>query len=164
MRVSRIALLAACAALGACAQTSEVTRYKIPNSDFPIAAAVEVPTNRAVIYLSGAGPSVIDKNAPANTIAAFGDTKTQTISALNSIRASLQRMHLDIKDIVKMQAFIVGDPAKDGKMDFDGFMEGYRQFFGTADQSNLPARSTMRVAGLVSPGWLIEIEVTAVRP
>jgi enamine deaminase RidA (YjgF/YER057c/UK114 family) len=145
----------------ACAD--EVVRHKIPNSDFPIAAAVEVPAGKTTVYLSGAGPAVADKSQPADSIAAYGDTRTQTISALNAIRASLQRLHLDIKDIVKMDVFLVGDPAHGGNMDFAGFMEGYRQFFGTAEQPNLPARSTMRVASLVSPGWLIEIEVAAVR-
>jgi len=72
-------------------------------------------------------------------------------------------MGLEMKDVVKMQAFVVGDPARDGKIDFAGFMEGYKQFFGTKEQPNLPARSTVKVAGLVNPGWLIEIEVTAVR-
>jgi len=43
-------------------------------------------------------------------------------------------------------------------------MESYRQFFGTTEQPNLPARSAMKVAGLANPGWLVEIEVTAVRP
>jgi enamine deaminase RidA (YjgF/YER057c/UK114 family) len=43
-------------------------------------------------------------------------------------------------------------------------MEGYRQFFGTPQQPNLPSRSAMQVAALVNPGWLVEIEVTAVRP
>jgi len=39
-------------------------------------------------------------------------------------------------------------------------MEAYSQFFGTSSQPNLPARSTVQVAGLVSPGMLVEIEVT----
>ena len=56
------------------------------------------------------------------------------------------------------------DPAKEGKMDFGGFMEGYSQFYGTADQPNLPVRSTMQVAALANPSFLVEIEVTAVRP
>jgi enamine deaminase RidA (YjgF/YER057c/UK114 family) len=46
-------------------------------------------------------------------------------------------------------------------MDFAGMMKAYREFFGTAAQPNTPARSTMQVAGLVDPGWLVEIEVTA---
>jgi enamine deaminase RidA (YjgF/YER057c/UK114 family) len=48
-------------------------------------------------------------------------------------------------------------------MDFAGFMEGYNLYFGTKAQPNLPARSTMQVAALVNPGFLVEIEVTAVR-
>ena len=52
----------------------------------------------------------------------------------------------------------VGDPAT-GKMDFKGFMDAYTQFFGTPDQPNLPARSAVQVAGLASPGVLVEVEV-----
>ena len=141
----------------------DVIRYKIPNSDFPIAQAVEVPAGQSVIFLSGAGPQLLDKAAPGETPAAYGDTKTQTISTLNTIATNLKGMGLEMKDVVKMQAFVVGDPAHDGKIDFAGFMEGYKQFFGTKEQPNLPARSTVKVAGLVNPGWLIEIEVTAVR-
>jgi enamine deaminase RidA (YjgF/YER057c/UK114 family) len=142
----------------------EVTRLKLVNSDFPIAAAVEVPAGKSTVYLSGAGASVSNASAPANSLEAYGDTKTQTISALTSIAATLKRMNLEMKDVVKMDVFMVGDPAKGGNMDFAGFMEGYRMFFGTPEQPNLPARSAMRVAGLAAPGWLIEIEVTAVRP
>jgi enamine deaminase RidA (YjgF/YER057c/UK114 family) len=141
----------------------DVIRYKIPNSDFPIAQAVEIPAGQSVIFLSGAGPQLLDKTAPGETPAAYGDTKTQTVSTLNTIATNLKGMGLEMKDVVKMQAFIVGDPAHDGKIDFAGFMEGYKQFFGTKEQPNLPARSTVKVAGLVNPGWLIEIEVTAVR-
>jgi enamine deaminase RidA (YjgF/YER057c/UK114 family) len=44
-------------------------------------------------------------------------------------------------------------------------MEAYSQFFGTPAQPNLPARSTVQVAGLVTPGMLVEIEVNlAKRP
>jgi len=141
----------------------DVIRYKIPNSDFPIAQAVEIPAGQSVIFLSVAGPQLLDKSAPGETPAAYGDTKTQTVSTLNAIATNLKGMGLEMKDVVKMQAFVVGDPAHDGKIDFAGFMEGYKQFFGTKEQPNLPARSTVKVAGLVNPGWLIEIEVTAVR-
>ncbi len=41
--------------------------------------------------------------------------------------------------------------------------EGYTQFFGTAAQPRLPVRSAFQIAALGNPGWLIEIEVTAVR-
>jgi enamine deaminase RidA (YjgF/YER057c/UK114 family) len=47
-------------------------------------------------------------------------------------------------------------------MDFKAFMEGYTQFFG-GSQPNLPARSVVGVASLANPGFLVEIEVIAVK-
>lgn len=35
------------------AGASGVVRYPIPNSTFPIAAAVEVPSGKTMVYLSG---------------------------------------------------------------------------------------------------------------
>jgi enamine deaminase RidA (YjgF/YER057c/UK114 family) len=157
-----------CAALlvtGGAAQAADtVIRHRTPGSDFPIAAAVEVPAGKTTIYVSGAVPPVVDEKAERGSIASFGDTRTQTLGVLRNIERSLKRMGLGMGDVVKMQVFLVGDPAKGGRMDFDGFMQGYREFFGTAEQPNLPARAVMQVAGLVAPGWLVEIEVTAVRP
>lgn len=144
-------------------QAQTVVRHPIPNSDFPIALAVEIPADQTVIYLSGQVPSVVNPNAPEDAIEAYGDTKTQTVSVLTKIDEILKGLNLSMSDVVKMQVFLVGDPSNDGKMDFAGFMEGYTQFFGTDSQPNLPARSTMQISGLVSPGWLVEIEVAAVR-
>lgn len=138
-------------------------RYPIPDSDFPIALAVEIPADAALVYLSGQVPSVIDETAEPSTIAAFGDTEAQTVNVLEKIEGILTNLDLTMSDVVKMQAFLVGDPVMDGKMDFAGFMAGYTQFFGTAEQPNLPSRSAMQVAGLVNPGWLVEIEVVALR-
>jgi enamine deaminase RidA (YjgF/YER057c/UK114 family) len=158
----------ACALLAVTAATAtraaDVVRHKFPGSDFPIAMAVEVPAGKKTVYLSGAGPSIVNKEVPRDTPAAFGDTLQQTLSTMESIDKSLKAVGLAMKDVVKMQVFIVGDPAKNGQIDFAGFMQGYRKYFGTAEQPNLPARSTVKVAGLVNPGWLIEIEVTAVAP
>jgi len=146
------------------AAAADVIRYKIPNSDFPIAQAVEIPAGQNLVFLSGAGPDIADKSADKDSPAAYGDTKAQTLNTLKKIEANLKSMGLAMKDVVKMQVFLVGDPALGGKMDFAGLMESYRQFFGSADQPNLPSRSAMKVAGLANPGWLVEIEVTAVRP
>lgn len=140
-----------------------IIRYPIPNSTFPIARAVEVPAEATLVYVSGQVPPLINPDVPRDSIEAFGDTKTQTIGVLERIQAILNDAGLTMGDVVKMQAFLVGDPANDGRMDFGGFMEGYSQFFGTEEQPNLPARSTMQVAGLVNPGWLVEIEVTAAK-
>jgi enamine deaminase RidA (YjgF/YER057c/UK114 family) len=143
---------------------ADVVRHKIPNSTFPISAAVEIPAGKTLVFLSGAVPPVADTTAPKDTPQAYGDTRTQTIGVLTSIDKQLKGMGLSLGDVVKMQVFLVGDPAKGGKMDFGGFMAGYTQFFGTPAQPNLPSRSAMQVAGLASPNFLVEIEVTAVRP
>lgn len=156
------------AAMGLLAATQvwaeDVVRHKLPNSSFPISLAVEVPAGKTTVYLSGVVPSVLDKNADRNTIAAYGDTKVQTESVLKAIDKTLSDLGLKMGDVVKMQVFLVGDPAKNGKMDFSGFMAAYTQFFGTAAQPNLPSRSVVQVAGLAGSGFLVEIEVTAVRP
>jgi enamine deaminase RidA (YjgF/YER057c/UK114 family) len=83
---------------------------------------------------------------------------------LTQIKQQLESLGLTMGDVVKMQAFLVGDPALDGKMDFAGFMAGYTQFFGTKEQPNLPARSAFQIAALGNPLWRVEIEVVAVRP
>jgi enamine deaminase RidA (YjgF/YER057c/UK114 family) len=147
------------------ALAQDVIRHKLPNGDtFPISAAVEVPAGKTLVFLSGMVPPLVDPKSPKDSIAAYGDTKTQTIGALNRIKASLENLHLTMGDVIKMQAFLVGDPSKGGKLDFEGFMQGYTQFFGTAAQPNLPVRSALQVAALAMPGFLVEIEVTAVRP
>jgi enamine deaminase RidA (YjgF/YER057c/UK114 family) len=156
--------LATLLTLAAPVSAQEVTRHKIPNSDFPIAQAVEIPAGKTMVYVSGAVPPVSNQSAEKNTIAAYGDTKIQTETVLRSIEKTLSGIGLKMGDVVKMQVFLVGDPDKGGKMDFAGFMQGYTQFFGSKEQPNLPTRSVFQVAGLANPGFLVEIEVTAVRP
>ena len=160
-RLLGVSALAMLLALAAPAFAQDVTRHKIPNSDFPIAQAVEIPAGKTTIYVSGAVPPITNQGAEKNTIAAYGDTKTQTETVLRSIEKTLSGIGLKIGDVVKMQVFLVGDPDKGGKMDFAGFMQGYTQFFGTKEQPNLPTRSVFQVAGLANPGFLVEIEVTA---
>jgi enamine deaminase RidA (YjgF/YER057c/UK114 family) len=152
-------------ALPAMAGAQGVIRHPLPKGvTFPIAAAVEVPAGKTMVYVSGTVPPLADPKASKDTVAAYGDTRTQTIGALKQIRAQLESLHLTLGDVVKMQVFMVGDPANGGRMDFAGFMQGYTQFFGTPAQPNLPARSAMQVVALANPGFLVEIEVAAVRP
>jgi enamine deaminase RidA (YjgF/YER057c/UK114 family) len=86
--------------------------------------------------------------------------RTQTTGVLNKIKTILESLGLGIGDVVKMQVFLVHDAR--APMDFKAFMEGYTQFFG-GSQPNLPARSVIGVAALANPGFLVEIEVIAVR-
>lgn len=143
------------------ATTEEVIRHKLPDSDFPIALAVEIPANKTVVHLSGQVPTVIDDKADPNSLNAFGTMEQQTVSILKAIEKNLTSLNLTMSDVYRMQVFLV---AEEGKVDFSGFMKGYTQFFGTKEQANLPVRSAVEVAALINPGWLIEIEVSAVRP
>ena len=147
------------------ADASEVIRHALPNnSSFPIAAAVEVPAGKTLVYLSGKVPPPLKAKADGSGVTRYGDTETQTIGVLGAIRDQLKGLGLGMGDIIRMQVFLVGDPALSGRMDFAGFMKGYVQYFGTTEQPNLPARSTLQVAALADPGFLVEIEVTAARP
>jgi enamine deaminase RidA (YjgF/YER057c/UK114 family) len=66
-------------------------------------------------------------------------------------------------DIVMMRVYMVADPAMENRLDFAGMNAAYAKFFGTADQPNKPARSTVQVAALVTQGALLEVEVQAAR-
>ena len=115
------------------------------------------------MYVSGITPPALNAGAPAGTPPEFGDTKTQTIGVLKRIDDILKAEGLTLGDVFMMRVLLVGDPAKGGKMDFAGFMRGYTQFFGTAAQPHLPARSAFQIAALANPAWYVEIEVVAVR-
>ena len=132
--------------------------------DFPIASVVTVPTGTTTYYVSGIPAPVVNPNAPKGSVESYGDTKTQTVGTLNAIKGILAEQKLTMGDVVSMHVYLVGDPAKDGKMDFAGMMEGYTQFFGTKDQPNKPSRTTVQVSSLVGPGQLVEIEVVAAHP
>lgn len=145
------------------ANAGEVIRHKLPNSDFPIALAVEIPASATLVNLSGAVPTVLHADQDKASLAAYGDTQAQTVNVLQGIEKTLQSLGLSLGDVIKMQVYLVGDPQQKGQMDFAGFMKGYTQFFGTKQQPLLPTRSVFQVAGLANPGFLVEIEVTAVR-
>lgn len=144
------------------AAAEEVVRHPIPGSDFPIARAVEVPGPAGLVFLSGAVPRPTGEATAGSPATGFGNTQVQTVSVLGAIEATLADLGLGMGDVVRMQVFLVAPPGADG-LDFDGFMAGYRQYFGTPDQPGLPARTVVEVAGLAHPEWLVEIEVTAVR-
>lgn len=132
-----------------------------------ILQGVTVPPGATMLYLSGQLATPLDpakKVPPAQlTIADFGDTKTQTISTLTKIKTILAARGFAMSDIIKMTVFVAGDPKLAGKMDFAGMNDGFKMFFGTADNPNTVARSTIQVAALAAPAFLVEIEVTAAK-
>ncbi len=137
------------------------TRKRIPlpasqnptNSDLPIAAAVWAGDT---LYVSGwLDPDI--KSHP--------DTQSQTVGILEDLQRFLEAQKLTLGDVVMMRVYLGGDPAKHGNMDVAGMTAGYRQFFGTQEQPNKPARTTVQVvlpAG--ARGALVEIDLIAVRP
>jgi enamine deaminase RidA (YjgF/YER057c/UK114 family) len=157
-------LMSVAVSMASAAPGGEVTRHPLAGgSKFPIARAVEVPAGTTLVFHSGITPTPTDPKAPEGSAAYWGDTKTQALSAFGRIKESLDALGLGFGDVVSMTVYLVGDPAKQGRMDFAGFMAAYSQYFGTPAQPNLPARSTVQVAGLAAAGMLVEIEVTLAR-
>jgi enamine deaminase RidA (YjgF/YER057c/UK114 family) len=154
-------LFAASLAVATGAQAQDIRRVGPAQS--PISSSVAVPPGGRLVYVSGTVPEPADATAPAGSVARYGDTAAQTRSVLRKVQAELRQHDLSLRDVVMMRVFLVAPPGQ-ARMDFAGMMTAYREFFGTEAQPLRPARSTMQVVGLVDPGWLVEIEVTAVAP
>ena len=161
--LAKVALPVAALVLPLSAQ-AQVTKIK-SNPQALILDAAEVKAGTDLIFLSGQLASPLD---PAKTMADikstddYGDTKTQTISALTKIKGLLEKQGYTLADVIKLTLFVAADP-KLGKMDFAGANEGFKQFFGTAENPTTVARSTFQVAALAGPYFLIEIEATAAK-
>ncbi len=158
-------LLSALAAPAGAQPVAPIERIASPGPDGKpglILKGVIIPGGYETFYLSGQLADPID-SARKETVEDFGDTRTQTVSTLRKIKALLESKGYAIRDVVKMQAFLAADP-KLGKIDFAGFNAGFREYFGSADNPDTVARSTFQVANLVAPQFLVELEVTAVRP
>ncbi|HTW64885.1 MAG TPA: RidA family protein [Bryobacteraceae bacterium] len=117
------------------------------------------------LYVSGQLPTpVTPADRGKGSAAVWGDTKTQATSVFGKIEALLKEQGLGMGDVVMMHVYMAGDPANGGKLDFAGMNAAFREYFGTKEQPNKPARSAMQVAALVVPGPLLEVEVIAVKP
>ena len=150
-------LAAALVSLTASAQTTR--QIPLPasqnpsNADLPISGAVWAGDT---LYLSG----WLDPDMKTHT-----DTTSQTVGLIKDIQKFLESQKLTLGEVVMMRVYLGGDPANGGKGDYAGMTAGYTQFFGTKDQPNKPARTTVQVilpAG--ARGGLVEIDLIAVRP
>ena len=155
-------LLAALALVSAQANAQAVNRITNPPPALILSGAI-VPPGAEIFHLSGQLAAPIDASKPATSVEAFGDTRTQTISIFTKIKAILEKQGYKMSDVFKLTVFVTAAPNMAGKMDFAGFNDGYKQFFGTAENPNLVARSTVQVAALAGPNFLIEIEATAAK-
>jgi len=125
-----------------------------------IASAVVAPPGSTTVYVSGITPTPVSGQGPT---AEYGDTKTQTTAIFNRISDILKTQNMTLGDIAMLRVYLVADPNKGNTMDFAGMNEAFRQFFGTAEQPNKPARITMQIVALASPKFLVEIEAQAVK-
>ena len=129
----------------------------------PIANGVALPAGRALFWTSGTVPTLLNKDGKT-IYERYGDTYTQGMSALKNIEQVLAAQGLALKDVVYLRVYVAADAAKDGKPDFAGWFQAYAEFFNNEKNPGKTARSTVGVAALVSPDWLIEIEAFAVYP
>ena len=103
---------------------------------------------------------------------------------LKKIRDNLEGQGYALEDVVSMRVFLDNAPGTD-RADYAGWNRAYRQFFantnldtdetelvpmGTAEpaapierNSARPSRFALEVASLPVPGWLVEVEVDAVK-
>ncbi|MCH2346299.1 MAG: Rid family hydrolase [Pseudomonadales bacterium] len=142
-----ITLSGAAAVVGA----QEISRYNEGNYFY---TSITIPPGAETMYLSGSG-------ARPQADGTWGDMEQQTINTFSRFKETLEVQGWSMSDVVQVRAFAVaGD---DDELDFAGFNAGYSQFFGTDENPNKPVRSFVEIKDLVVDGWLVEIEIRAVR-
>lgn len=124
--------------------------HRQENAASPFASSVYVPPGYGTYFISG---------IPGRS----GDTPAQTSAVLDQLKKQLATLGMTFGDVVQARIFLVGDPAKGGKMDFAGMNSAWFKEFGTAEQPNKPARATVQVSGLAEGTALVEIEMVAVK-
>jgi enamine deaminase RidA (YjgF/YER057c/UK114 family) len=129
----------------------------------PFASGVGVPAGRAYFWTSGTGAPVIKKEA-MTTYERYGDTYVQSVATLKNLEAVLAKQGLTLKDVVYLRVYVAPDAVKSGKPDFPAWFKAYGEVFNTKENPAKTARTTVGVAALVNPDWLIEIEAVAVYP
>lgn len=158
------------AALGVVSNAAAVVIKHANTPSGMILQGVTVTPGTELLFLSGQLASPINASKPmspagmaALTVADFGDTKAQTVSTLNKTKTILASHGYTLADVIKLTVFVAADPVRGGKMDFAGMNKGFKTFFGTADNPGTVARSTVQVAALAGPAFLVEIEATAAK-
>ena len=119
--------------------------YTMPGMErYPFCSAVKAGD---YIYLSGNAALKDDEGNDLTTV------ESQTHQIMKNFRSILENFDATMDDIVKVTIFL-GDQGEWGNMN-----EIYKSYF----TGPLPARSTC-IAGLVIPGFLLEMECVAYKP
>ncbi|AZS22309.1 Rid family hydrolase [Caulobacter sp. FWC26] len=152
---SLTALALLCGASTASAQ--EVVRHGREGA--MLLESVELGAGAKTIILGGYAAAPLDPNDRSK---GFGDTKAQTISTLKKMQAVLEKRGYKMSDMVKMNIFVVADPAL-GKADYAGVNAGFKEFFLTTANPNTVARTALEIKAMQSPDLYVEIEGWASR-
>ena len=156
MTIKHLSLFAAALLGSLTASAQKIKQIPLPASQNPSSA--NLPISGAVwagktLYVSG----WLDPDMKTHT-----DTTSQTVGIIKDLQKFLESQKLTLGDVVMMRVYLGADPAKDGKADVAGMTAGYTQFFGTKDQPNKPARTTLQVVlPAAARGALVEIDMVA---
>lgn len=100
-------------------------------------------------HIEVSGTVAADENG---TVVGKDDAYIQTLYILQKIEKTLQQAGASLQDVVRTRMFVT-DISR-----FDEYGKAHGQVFATIK----PCTSLLEVKGLVSPEFLIEIEVTAI--
>ena len=126
----------------------------MPKQVFNLTGAVPgVPYSSAtkagpLVFISGQIGALDDAGKPISTV------EGQTRQLLKKMKIALDAAGASLSDVTKTTVFLVN------VNDFAVMNQVYKEFFPREP----PARSTVIVAGLAKPEWLVEIEATAYKP
>ena len=126
----------------------------MPKQVFNLPGAVSgVPYSSAtkagpLVFVSGQVGALDDAGKPISTV------EGQTRQLLKKMKIALEAAGASLSDVTKTTVFLVN------VNDFAVMNQVYKEFF----PKEPPARSTVIVAGLAKPEWLVEIEAIAYKP
>ncbi len=126
----------------------------MPKRVFNLTGAVPgVPYSSAtkagpLVFISGQIGALDDAGKPISTV------EGQTRQLLKKMKIALEAAGASLSDVTKTTVFLVN------VNDFAVMNQVYKEFF----PKDPPARSTVIVAGLAKPEWLVEIEAIAYKP
>jgi 2-iminobutanoate/2-iminopropanoate deaminase len=126
----------------------------MPKQVFNLTGAVPgVPYSSAtkagpLVFISGQVGALDDAGKPISTV------EGQTRQLLKKMKIALDAAGASLSDVTKTTVFLVN------VNDFAVMNQVYKEFFPREP----PARSTVIVAGLAKPEWLVEIEAIAYKP
>ena len=153
MKLVSLILASSLMALPVVASAAAIERVGVPTAG--IAQMVIVPAGSDIAFVSGMTPGAPGQPKPVGT-------EAQTFDILTKMSALLKSKGMSMGDIVVMRVFLGVDPAMDNHADRAGMNKAFAKFFGTAENPNKPARTTVAVTDM-AVGSFVEIDAQAAR-